>query len=412
MLCGFLTALALLPVSTLSFRNPRTTSAPRIETFLRSIKQPLDLVLPYEDDAQKSREGVVHYRVLPGYFPKGMSYHFDGLATVMKVEFVNGSFLHVTSKIFESAAGKSFESCDFFGTGTGPTKPLVPHICFQNPGVNLLPVGEDNLWLTIDTASWGQMNPKTLETLPGKVDTKVQTLNAHPACDHDTNECFVQHPCDVSPLSRNICFSRLLEAESGSNGDLKLETFANAKLDKIVLLQHSHSPCITENFLVSKVDRFTFRNPLNNRSGLLKFAKQAMSNEWMVTSRPSATRKVGPAATRILRSNMSFVNNHFSNCFEDTENKRIVIDLVGVTDRYLDSYFLNELQNPAQWGTTFTPAQRCYVPLEGDEAEVSCEKLLDGKEGELFFDYPTFNPRWKSKSSSRYVYAIAGTFYE
>lgn len=109
---------------------------------------------------------VTHYRLLPGEFPSGMLYHFDGLATVMKFTFDDSGTLHYLARGFESPAYVNYKSCLFFGTGTGPT--VGTHVCFQNPGVNLLPIG-GQLWLTIDTAFWGRVDPVSLDTLPSKV---------------------------------------------------------------------------------------------------------------------------------------------------------------------------------------------------------------------------------------------------
>ena len=120
--------------------------------------------------------GLVHYRLLPGIFPHGMHYHFDGLATPVRFAFDStsdgaggaGPSLSWHGKPYESNAFKGYKSCLFFGTGTGPT--LGTHLCFANPGVNLLPIegpAGQQLWLTIDTASWGQVDPMTLATLPG-----------------------------------------------------------------------------------------------------------------------------------------------------------------------------------------------------------------------------------------------------
>lgn len=40
------------------------------------------------------------------------------------------------------------------------------------------------------------------------------------------------------------------------------------------MIQHSHSPCITPNYLVSKLDSFEFRVPVASNSGLLRFMHQ------------------------------------------------------------------------------------------------------------------------------------------
>ena len=43
-------------------------------------------------------------------------------------------------KAFESNAEKDYDSCSFFGSGTGPTNAKFDHLCLQNPAVNLLPI--------------------------------------------------------------------------------------------------------------------------------------------------------------------------------------------------------------------------------------------------------------------------------
>lgn len=48
-----------------------------------------------------------------------MQYHFDGLATVMAFRFVDGALV-VDTRYYESDLEKSYSSCLFLGTGTGP----------------------------------------------------------------------------------------------------------------------------------------------------------------------------------------------------------------------------------------------------------------------------------------------------
>ena len=129
---------------------------------------------------------------VPGVFPDGMAYHFDGLATVMKFTFSDdGATASVLTKPYASDAFLDYDRCVFYGTGTGPTRGR--EICFLNPGVNLLPI-DGQLWLTIDTSSWGRVDPDTLETVDAKAKVDTLVLNAHPACDRSTNECFVRRP--------------------------------------------------------------------------------------------------------------------------------------------------------------------------------------------------------------------------
>jgi hypothetical protein len=111
--------------------------------------------------------GLVHFRLLPGGFPDGMRYHFDGLAMPLRFAFESSNsteapLLSWIARPYESNAYKEYKRCLFFGTGTGPT--LGTHLCFTNPGVNLLPLEgppparQQQLWLTIDTSSWGQVD--------------------------------------------------------------------------------------------------------------------------------------------------------------------------------------------------------------------------------------------------------------
>ena len=79
----------------------------------------------------------------------------------------------------------------------------------------------------------GRVDPHTLATIAG---ARVRgggaatllppsiTLNAHPACDPHTAECYVQHPCPESadvPLSDQACISLLVPT---SGADLELHT--------------------------------------------------------------------------------------------------------------------------------------------------------------------------------------------
>ena len=176
--------------------------------FLRDFETD-GLTVALDADVAAALDGVTHYRLLPAVFPEQMGYHFDGLATVLKMTVSNGE-LSIVSRAFASEAYESWDKCLFFGTGTST---LGRDICFQNPGVNLLPIG-GQLWLTIDTSAWGRVDPESLATIKAaSVDVGgAFTLNAHPACDPSTNECYVQHPCpiDRSPLAPDVCVPHLL----------------------------------------------------------------------------------------------------------------------------------------------------------------------------------------------------------
>ena len=72
---------------------------------------------------------------------------------------------------------------------------------------------------------------------------KSLTLNAHPACDPSTGECYVQHPCPkhLIPLSDDACFSRLAPSDEGE-GDLQTEVLTHAKIPENKLIQHCLPP--------------------------------------------------------------------------------------------------------------------------------------------------------------------------
>jgi len=170
-------------------------------------------------------------------------------------------------------------------------------------------------------------------------------------------------------------------------------------LPKNKLIQHSHSPCLTPNYLVSKLDAFTARNPFNANDGLLRFVHQGEDNLWMVTDRRTN-------ASRVMTSNFSFVNNHFWNCFEGKDG--IIVDTVAATENYLDTYFLRNLEQAhADWDNIFHPPMRCTIPQTGDS--IACEPLFDSQDHGPLFDYPTFSPLYKMDPSYRFFYAIAAS---
>ena len=126
-------------------------------------------------------------------------------------------------------------------------------------------------------------------------------------------------------------------------------------------MQHSHSPCITEHFVVSKLDSFTPRiTKLLEDGGLLRFVHQDADSLWAVLDRRTN-------ATRIVRGNFSFVNNHFWNCYEvvspTTGHAAVIVDTVAATPDYLDIYFAHSLDIAApQWSSLFYTPSRCIVP--------------------------------------------------
>jgi beta,beta-carotene 9',10'-dioxygenase len=348
---------------------------------------------PLQSEFPQWLNGYTHLRLAPGIFLKGMDYHFDGLATVLKFSFKDGQ-VEMVSKAYESELFKDPKGCIIFETGTGPS--LGYKICFRNPVVNLLPIN-NQLWLTIDTYAWGRIDPDTLETIPG--DTKINTLsmNAHPACDYNTKECFVQHPCNARkfPLASDVCFSRLKTSEKDIDG----EELARLNTPKNQLIQHSHSPCVTPNFVVSKLDAFGARLPPGGyvEGGVLRNTHQVEDKLWMVMDRK--TKKAN-----IMVSNFSFVNNHFWNCFEDDDGN-VVVDSVTATDEYLDTYFQQRLEKTPLWDKMFHPSKRCKVPLDKENGVISCTNLLQDES--VLFDYPTYNPLYKMNKNYQWFYAIA-----
>lgn len=361
--------------------------------FIRSMNESR-FSLPVQP-ASVQLAGVTHYRLVPGVFPAGMGYHFDGLATVMSFAF-DAQHLTVTSKYYMSDAQQHYSQCLFEGTGTGPTRGFLP--CLTNPGVNLLPLN-NQLWLTIDTAFWGRVDPLTLGTVAGaKVNVSSLVLNAHPACDPATGECLVQYPCskDLSPLTNQSCVGRLVWTAT----DMTVQELARATLPEDKLIQHSHSPCITPNYFVSKLDSFGPRLKLAD-AGLLEFLHQVEDDQWLVYHRPTG-------AVRVMFSNAtSFVNNHFWNCWESPTTGAVVIDLVAATSDYLDAYFEASLAAPTNWTAMFHAPARCTVPVSG--ASIACEPFwADGADGVLF-DYPTFSPLVKMQPLYEFFYAIAAS---
>jgi len=360
-------------------------TADPLGVFFRSVTNK-SVSVPLHEQS-KWMEGMSHYRLLPGIFPSGMDFHFDGLATVMQFKFEEGELVVKTS-YYESETEKNYKNCFYLGSGTTH---YGFDVCMKNPAVNLLPI-EGQLWLTIDTFSWGRVDPDTLATLPGSPDTKALTLNAHPACDPMTGECFVQHPCPkkANPRSNQACFSKLMPEDV----NIGLAEIGRATLPENKILQHSHSPCVTPNYLVSKLDSFDLGSPVGS-AGILRFVHQAEDNDWLVMDRRTNQ-------TRVLKANMGFVNNHFWNCFE--RDGHVVVDSATATEDYLDNYFRQNLEHPqTNWTKLFYAPQRCLVPFEG--SNITCAPFI--KEESLVFDYPTFNPVFKMKADYRFFYGIA-----
>jgi len=290
------------------------------------------------------------------------------------------------------------------GTGTGPT--LGIELCTKNPAVNLLPIA-GQLWLTIDTAAWGRVDPHTLNTVADAgVEVGGLVLNAHPACDPHTKECFVQHPCRTpgkipfsqdQPWSKIACISKLIPTDGAK---METELYSNATLPHEKIIQHSHSPCITPNYVVAKLDSFGPRLKLGD-SGMLKELHQVEDSLWQVMD-----RRTNESA--VLSSNLAFVNNHFWNCFEDDQGQ-IVVDTIPATSSYLDTYFKSALSKPTNWSQILMPPQRCLIPP--NMTGIVCTRLLQQNDAASpnYFDYPTFNPLYKMNKDYEWFYAISPT---
>eukprot|EP01079_Euglenida_sp_SAG-EU17-18_P001440 gene1440-2786_t len=98
-------------------------------------------------------------------------YHFDGLATVLKVKLSGAgsggqapATLEYMNAPYHSAAEDHWDICTHESTGTSHTG--GPEPCLRNPAVNLLPLADGQMWLCIDTYLWGRMDRDTLATVP------------------------------------------------------------------------------------------------------------------------------------------------------------------------------------------------------------------------------------------------------
>mmetsp|Transcript_24814 Transcript_24814/g.69512 ORF Transcript_24814/g.69512 Transcript_24814/m.69512 type:complete len:535 (-) Transcript_24814:1634-3238(-) len=372
--------------------------APLLSFFLRDMEPLAKQSVPLHN-ATSWISDVRHYRLLPYRFPEGMEYHFDGLASVLSFTFSNGELTYF-SKAFDSNLNAHYRQCLFYGTGTGPTVGFRP--CFKNPVVNLLPL-KGELWLTIDSVLWGRLDPRSLETIPAGVNISTVTLNAHPACDTIDEVCYVQYPCNTNggPYSSQACVSALRVSDDPADRSLQHSEIGRVDRSGEVLIQHSHSPCITPRFVVSKLDQFQPRGGSPpGTGGLLRTLQQSETDEWLVLDRETG-------AGRVVTSEFAFINNHFTNCYE-TETD-IVVDTIPATSDYLDSYFDYNLANPPKWGAILGTPKRCRIPLNGT-SRVSCSELLDDPEfSETRFDYPTFNPTFKMNPDYQYLYLLGAS---
>ena len=92
--------------------------------------------------------GMKVFRSVPSKWPKGMDYHYDGLASPMRFDFANGS-ISWHQAAYQSGAWKNYDNCLWLGAGS---LHLGPKPCLTNPGVNILPL-DGQLWMTIDNRS-------------------------------------------------------------------------------------------------------------------------------------------------------------------------------------------------------------------------------------------------------------------
>lgn len=341
-------------------------------------------------------EGYRHIRLLPGDFKSGdIKYHFDGLATLLSVQFgKDGNSLKYVNKPFLSEAQTDWMHCSYEATGTSHLDGLKP--CLRNPAVNLLPIGGE-LWLTIDTYLWGRVDLNTMETIgDAVVNVDGVTLNAHPACDASSGECYVQHPCPERnprlPRTALACVSRL--AMDGE--DLRADILKRVTLPYDLIIQHSHEPCITENWVVSKLDSFEFHDPFNQYSGMLELMQQEQNNLYLLWNRNTN-------ASHVVSGGPKFVNNHFGNCYEDAQGDIHTLS-VPATSEYLFSYFQSNLAGPPHWTSILEPPLAC-VFSSNNSWTPSCSPAFSGQT--FSFDYPTYNQQWKANPESKFLYGIS-----
>jgi len=287
----------------------------------------------------------------------------------------------------------------FNGSGTGPTSTKAKVSTLENPTVNLLPIN-NQLWLTTDTRFWGRMDPETLDTYPDeKVVSLSITLSSHPACD-PSNEgaCYVFYGCGDGMVTNLACISQLVTHETGGMG---VSDVTNATLPVNETIMYSHSPGITQSSLIIKVDHFREREEREvdpDAGGILKTKIQAEDNLWLVVNRTDST-------SRILTSDISFVNNHIWNPYDDEEVGGSVVDAVPATGHMLGHFFLDEQSSSTDWDQLFFPPKRCVVPFASNPNQtITCKNLL--VDDTVVFDHPTYNPHFKTKKY-QYVYAIS-----
>jgi len=198
----------------------------------------------------------------------------------------------------------------------------------------------------------------------------------------------------MSPYTNQACVGVLRQTEK----DLEVKEISRVTIPKSWLIQHSHEPCITPNYFISKLDHFGTRGGGDApSSGMLRMLHQIEDSLWLVMDRRTNS-------SRLLSSELKFVSNHFTNCVEIDD--QIVFDSVAVTSDYLDAFFEDELEQTPRWDALFLPPQRCSIPIDTSDDHIICERSFDETET-VIYDYPTFNPEWKMNPLSQYYYGIA-----
>lgn len=336
----------------------------------------------------------------------------------MKFLFSGDGKITMISKPFKSQVFNNIDVCPFtIMAGTGPIRGKragfgfnysLFNECMVNPSVNPFPFN-GQMWLTIDQAWWGRVDPQTLETIPAQVKVDSSILSAHPACDHTTNECFSNYPCKAkfdptkklsSMWSDEICIGKFVaDGQDGLQG-LSVVEVSRVKLPRALFTHHSHAPCMTKNFIIVKLDSFHFKKPVMQNNGLLRYVNQLEDNLWMVMDRRTNE-------SRVLDSgDFKFVNNHFLNCYE--EDDHMIVDTSPATNMYLDNYFdFNLHEDDRKWDTIMMPGRRCTIPIDTSVSSFNCTTLITSGDWHGLFDFPTYNPLWKSNPESQYWYATA-----
>lgn len=235
----------------------------------------------------------------------------------------NGTTVRWHQAAVQSGAWKHYDRCTWLGAGS---MHFGVETCLTNPGVNIIPTG-GQLWMTIDNRFWTAIDMETMQTVAPQgilpiVEMYSVTLNAHPACDYNGNgECLVSYPCAADNIlgleetfyTDHLCVG-VLEPHSGRRKvDMTVREISRVKMPHSKFIAHSHSPGLTANFFVNKIDNFVMKTTAKTDpadAGMLKYMHQNEDNLWIVMDRRTNT-------SRVLDSgDFSFINNHFANVHE------------------------------------------------------------------------------------------------